>query len=348
MALGAGLLAPSAAEAAEKTVYMGLPRASQKAFEATGSDANAFFPRVVTIRVGDTVNFAARGFHTVDLPARRTRPLPLITPTGQTIAGALDAAGAPFWFNGQSGLGFNPALLRLTFGKRLSYSGSKAVNSGLPITNNPKALGVRFTKAGSFRYLCDIHPQMIGRVRVVEPGRSVPSASDDKRTVRRQLAAALRVAKSITSGHTTPANTVDMGLEGRGGVSFFGFVPQKLTVPRGTTVLFRMPARSNEVHTATTGPGDPEKDPSSYLGQIAGSLQSPQFDPRALYPSDPPPGPVGLTPTLHGNGFWSTGALDGDSRSPTPPRSAVRFDGAGTYEVFCTIHPFMHGTITVT
>jgi plastocyanin len=302
----------------------------------------------VTIRVGDTVKFAVRGFHSVDLPGRRTRPLPLITPTGQTITGALDAAGAPFWFNGQSGLGFNPALLRLTFGKRLSYSGSKAVRSGLPVTNNPKALSVRFTRAGSFRYLCNIHPQMIGRVRVVGAGTSVPSASEDKRTVRRQAAAALRVAKSITRGHTTPANTVDMGIEGKGGVSFFGFVPQKLTVPRGSTVLFRMPARSNEVHTATTGPGDPEKEPNSYLGQITASLETPQFDPRALYPSDPPPGPVGLTPTLHGNGFWSTGALDGDSRSPTPPRSAVTFAAAGTYEVFCTIHPFMRGTITVT
>jgi plastocyanin len=348
LALGAGLVAPSAADAAEKTVYMGLPRASQQAFQATGSDANAFFPRVATIHVGDTVKFAARGFHTVDLPGRRTRPLPLITPNGQPVAGAVDAAGAPFWFNGQSGLGFNPALLDLQFGKRLSYSGSKAVLSGLPITNNPKALRVRFTRAGSFRYFCDIHPGMTGRVRVVGQGSSVPSASADKRSVRRQLSAALRVARSITSGRTTPANTVDVGIEGKGGVHFFGFVPDKLTVARGSTVLFRMPARSTEVHTATTGPGNPENEPDSYLGKLAASLQSPQFDPAALYPSDPPPGIVGLTPTSHGNGFWNTGALDGDARSPTPPRGAVRFDGAGTYEIYCIIHPFLHGTITVT
>ena len=166
--------------------------------------------------------------------------------------------------------------------------------------------------------------------------------------MRRQVSAALKVARSITRGHTTPAATVDLGIERKGGVSFLGFVPQNMTVPRGSTVLFRMPARSNEVHTATFGPGNPETEPNSYLGTIAGSLQSPQFDPRALYPSDPPPAIVGFTTALHGNGFWSTGALDGDSRSATPPRSAVRFNSVGAFAYYCLIHPFMRGTITVT
>ena len=348
LALATGLVAPSVAHGAERTVYMGVPRASLKAFETTLSDANSFFPRVATIHVGDRVRFAPAGFHNVDLPGRRTRRLPLITPTGRDVAGVVDAAGAPFWFNGQSGLSFNPQLLRLRFGRQLSYSGSRALNSGLPITNNPKSLTVRFTRPGSFRYFCDIHAQMNGTVRVVRPERSVPTERAHRQTVRREVGAALRVARSITRGHTTPAATVDLGIEGKGGVSFFGFVPQKLTVARGTTVLFRMPARSREVHTATFGPGDPEKEPTSYLGTIAGSLQTPQFDPRALYPSDPPPAIVGFSPSLHGNGFWSTGTLDGDARSPTPPRSSLRFNAAGTFAYYCTIHPFMNGTITVT
>ena len=35
-------------------------------------------------------------------------PLPFLTPNGQKVAGALDAAGQAFWFNGQRDLRFNP------------------------------------------------------------------------------------------------------------------------------------------------------------------------------------------------------------------------------------------------
>jgi plastocyanin len=341
------LATPGAAQAAQKSVDMGVPRASQKAFQSAVSDVNDFFPHRVTIHVGDTVRFVPVGFHTVDLPGRRTQKLPLITPNGQPIAGAADAAGAPFWFNGQSGVGFNPVLLRSSFGKRRAYTGSTAVLSGLPLARRPKAMTVRFTRAGTFRYYCDIHYGMVGQVRVVRANRPVPSASQDARTVRNQVATTLRTAKSLVADASTPPNTIDVGLQGKGGASFFGFVPNQLTVPAGTTVNFRMGARS-EVHTATTGPGDPEKEPNSYLGQIAGSLNSPAFDPRAVLPSEPPPTVGTLTPTLHGNGFWSSGALDLDPGTPpVPPGSSVRFGAPGTYQVYCIIHPFMHGTVTV-
>ena len=36
-----------------------------------------------------------------------------------------------------------------------------------------------------------------------------------------------------------------------------------------------------EVHTATTGPGDPEKEPTSYLGALAASFNGPAFDSAA-------------------------------------------------------------------
>jgi plastocyanin len=103
---------PVAAQAVTKTVDMGLPRADQRTFQNTGSDVNDFFPHQVTIHPGDTVRFVPSAFHTVDLPGRRTRKLPIVTPLAQPIANSVDAAGAPFWFNGQRNIGFNPALLR--------------------------------------------------------------------------------------------------------------------------------------------------------------------------------------------------------------------------------------------
>jgi plastocyanin len=343
------LAIPVAAQAATKSVDMGVPRPAQRALQSTASDVNDFFPHKVTIHVNDTVRFVPAGFHTVDLGGRRTQKLPIITPLNVApIAGVVDAAGAPFWFNGQRQLGFNPTLLRPGFGKRFSYNGSKAVLSGLPLARNPKPMSVRFTKTGTFRYFCDIHPGMTGLVKVVKSSSSVPSTRADVNTVRRQVDSTLNTAKSLSrSTPTLPPNTVEIGLQGKGGVSFFGFKPAALTVPTGTTVNFRMGAKS-EIHTATTGPGDPEKQPSSYLGQVEAGLQGAVLDPRGVYPSQPP-GTLGvLTPALHGNGFWNSGALDKDSATTTvAPNSAVTFGAPGTYAVFCMIHPFMKATVTV-
>ena len=100
-----------------------------------------------------------------------------------------------------------------------------------------------------------------------------------------------------------------------------------------------------ETHTATVGPGDPAKEPTSYLGKIVASLESPSTDQKAVYPSDPPTTPADLTPTIHGKGFRSMGALDSNP-SPLPQQSQARFAAAGTYTVYCIIHPFMKGTIT--
>src|SRR5215211_5978358 len=289
------VLLPAAAQAAEKSVNVGVPRASQRALQPTFSDVNDFFPHQVTIHVGDTVRFVPSGFHTVNLPARGGRKLPIITPLTQPIAGSVDAAGAPFWFNGQPSVGLNPLLLRQGFGKRFSYTGARRVLSGLPLARRPQPMTVRFARAGTFRYFCDVHLGMTGIVRVVRPSRSIPSAAADRATLRRQVASTLATAKALAaSTPATPANTVDAGLEGRGNVTFLGFKPNAMTVPTGTTVTFRMAARS-EVHTATTGPGDPENQPASYLGQIVAGLQGPVFDSRGAFPSEPPGALAALT-----------------------------------------------------
>jgi plastocyanin len=101
---------------------------------------------------------------------------------------------------------------------------------------------------------------------------------------------------------------------------------------------------SYETHTATFGPGNIE-DPSSYIGGIAASFESPMIDPRGVYPSDVTP--VSFSATTHGNGFWNSGALDSNSKSPLPGNASLKFDTPGTYTFYCLIHPFMRGTVTV-
>jgi plastocyanin len=190
---------------------------------------------------------------------------------------------------------------------------------------------------------------MKGKVTVKAKRAKVPTAKADAKVVKTQLAAAIKLAKGLAN-KTVPANTVNVGSAGPQGVEYYGFVPGSITVPVGTTVNFRMSSGSYEEHTATTGPGDPENDPNSYLGTLTASFQGQgPFSALAVYPSEPSGSAAAtLTPTLHGNGFWNSGLLDTSNATPTLPTSnSVKFGAAGTYEFYCLIHPFMHGTVKV-
>jgi plastocyanin len=341
------LALPAASSAKTKAVFMGTPPSAAKQFNALGADANDFFPHGITVHVGDSVAFAPVGFHTIDFPAAGGTPLDLITPTGDKVANSKDAAGQPFWFNGQDVLGFNPLLLASKYGKTVSYSGAKRVDSGLPLGNKLKPIKVKFTKKGSFTYYCNIHPGMKGTVRVVGKKTKTPSVKADAKVVKNQVKADLTIAKSLPK-KTPPANTVNVGSAGPKGVEFYGFVPGTVNVHVGDSITFRMTKASFETHTATTGPGDPNTEPNSYLGALSASFQGTAPDPAAVYPSDPPGSAAAtLTPELHGNGFWSSGALDTAPATPLPGSNTVKFGAAGTYQFYCLIHPFMHATVNV-
>lgn len=346
----ASLALPATAVAVTKTVYISVPKKAAKQFEPYAADANDFFPRQITIRVGDSVRFVPGGalffFHTVDFPPRGKRALTLVVPAA-TKANATDEEGKPFWFNGQPNLGFHPVTLRDGWGKRHRYTGTRRVESGVPIFPTVKPLTVRFTKAGRFTYHCDVHPGMKGSVRVVPKRQRIPTAKQDRRTLDRQVARALQTAKSIGNAQP-PANVVQVGSRSVEGVELFDFRPRTLSVPAGTTVTFSMVKGSRDIHTATFGPGDPEKDPNSYISQLARSLEQPVFDPRAVYPSDQPPAPAAFGPTSHGNGFWNSGVLDPFDPSPPPLANAVTFTTPGAYPYYCLVHPFMRGMVNVT
>jgi plastocyanin len=345
LSLAVALATPAAASAATKTVTMGAtPKQAKVLQRQLSSDANQFFRSTVTIHVGDAVRFIPFGFHNVDFPRRGGDGAPLAVP-GAPTSGQLDAAGAPFWFNGQPGLGINPALLQSNFGKTLRYTGANAVNSGLPLADRPKPMKVRFPRRGTFKYFCDVHPGMKGKVRVKRRGAPIPSKRADARAVARQVAKAVAAARELRETDA-PNNTVLLGAANRSGVEFLGMLPNTLTVPVGTTVSFRMSPPSFEVHTATFGPGDPLKEPSSYLGQLAASFETPAWDPRATYSSEPPGTTAAYSSTLHGNGFWNSGLLDA-VRSPLPASGQVTFAQPGSFTFICLIHPFMKGTVIV-
>ncbi len=343
----AGLaLLPAGAQAATKTVFMGAPPKVAGALEKRSVESLDYFPRRTTIRTGSRVRFVVTGFHTLEL-ARAGRPPGDDGPSGPKVSGALDAAGEPFWFNGQAagsgGPGGPPPPP--AFGKSFTLPSRKGFSSGFPFADRPKPITIRFAKAGTYRFLCTIHPGMTTRVKVVGPAGRVPSAKQDARALAAQVRSAERAASRLPRT-PVPADTVSMGAE-EGGTHFFGFVPRKLHVAPGTTVTFRMPTAARETHTATFGPGDPETEPNSYLGKLAASVPSPNTDPAAIFPSQAPGTLASYGPTLHGNGFWNTGFLGGAPGPPAGRTGKLRFDTPGTWTYSCLLHPFMRGEVEV-
>jgi plastocyanin len=350
------LLLPAAAHAATKAVYMGAPPKDAKKFNAVGADTLDFFPGNVTIAAGDSVKFNLVGFHNVDIPPKGGKILDQLVQT-TPITGVNDAAGNPFWYSGGvfKNFAFAPALQDQSngLGQRLVYTGAKRIISHIPLnTAHPfapfKPMLVKFPKAGTYTYFCDLHPGMKGTVTVLKKRTGVPTAAQDSKALAKQVAGELKTARTLRSA-TAPANTMYVGYAGdKGKVEYINFLPSSLTVPVGTTVTFSMSPGSFETHTATAGPGDYLTDPSSYIGAIADSFNLPQFDPRGVYPSEPL-GTIGqLTPTSHGNGFWNSGALDAQSATAlVQPTAKVTFAQAGVYHFACMIHPVMRGTVTV-
>jgi plastocyanin len=274
------------------------------------------------------------------LPHRRSpRPQPYRPaagcPTAAIANGFKDARGNPFWFNGKLPLlGLNPQLFSRS--TTHSYTGTKRLDSGLL---SSKPFNVVFTKPGTYKFFCDVHPGMVGYVTVRPTGVQIPSLRQDVKALLAQETKDIKATKQAAKAKP-PTRTIILGESAPGGVELDALFPTSLTVKAGTVVTFRMSAHSRETHTATFGP-------TAYLSPIASSLQARIFSPLGTYPSDPFR-PLTLTPTSHGNGLLNTGLLDNDpATKQIRSSSKIDFTTPGTYHFVCVIHPFMRGTIVV-
>ena len=332
-------MVPATASATTHVVWAGGETSFQKAMGNVGyGEAQAFFPSAVMIHVGDSVVWQnmAINFHSIDLLPKGGSPVPLIVPSGKIVTGLDDFAGSPFWFDGKvPELGFNPALFGPSGGKK--FNGSARVDSGLPTA--PKSFKVTFTKAGTFNYVCDVHPGMGGTVIVKGKSAKLPKQSAVNKAVKATEQADLKLAKNLAKTTITGDN-VSLGVAS-GKVEVLRMFQGVTHVAVGTTVKFAMPVGSTETHTATFGP-------ISYLKPLAQSFAGPAPDARAVYPSSPPQyGPITLNSSSHGNGFANVGALADYTGSQLPAFGEITFTQAGTYNFACLIHPFMLGRIVV-
>ena len=337
--------AASAATAKTKVVVTGgpPPKASQAGSVKfpVALDLNGFFRRTVMIHVGDSVRwqFSKRVVHTVTfLAAGQSRPPLEQQDPANPYSGFNDSTGAPMWLNGQPGITIPPDHAFPQGGDRM---GARAYhNSGLSAPNfSPYTL--KFTKKGSYKYICLVHPGMSGRVKVLPKIATIPSARADRRAriaeYRKAVKKAKRLAKLNPEGNNVVAG------HDSGNVAWFRFFPAIRTIKAGQSVRFSISSRS-EIHTMTFGP-----QPSPDLVLVHPQPMGPpllQFNPFMFLPSDVPPLPP-YTGSNHGDGFFNTGIMDTNPQSPPPSSVDVTFTNPGSYLYECTIHPGMQATVKV-
>lgn len=330
------------------TVFAGPPLPKP---DVAHADALAFFPRAVTIHVGDTVTWQFAGFHTVTFPGGR-RPYPSITPAG-TQPAAKDAAGTPFWWVGKlPQLTISP-LTVLPQGSASISSPSQVRSSGLvrilaaPPRQPPAPFSLTFTRAGTYHYMCAVHPGMRGVVIVVPASQGAPSAASEAAAAERAVARAIADQRRLA--RTKPAKPLRV-LVGAGdnatGAEITAFFPSRLSVHVGDTVTFANHDQT-DIHTVTFGP-------EAFRASIEKTFASPHgrevlLNPLGGLPSDPPAGPVAYDGRNHGDGYLNSGILQpqGAPRAAGPKSFSVTFTKAGVYHYECVVHAGMDGTIVV-
>jgi plastocyanin len=333
------------------TVFAGPPLQAPPPGVSPHADALFFFPRTVTVHVGQSVTWQFFGFHTVTF-AGTHHPYPFITQSGKQPT-VRDAAGHPFWWAGKVPLlTISPFALMQQGGTTLS-SPAETASSGLlrVITATPKQppapYTLTFPKAGVYHYQCAVHPGMHGIVIVKPWGVGTPSVATEATEAQAELGKTIADLRQLPK--TTPKKplTVFVGLgHNATGAEITAFSPARIAVHVGDTVRF-VNHDQTDIHTVTFGkPKLTGKIEQNFITQHGTTIG---LSPLGAFPSDPPGAPVSYDGTDHGNGYLNSGLLQpqGAPASAGPSSFAVTFTKAGTYHYECVIHPNMDGTVVV-
>ena len=340
--------APVSAEPRELNLLVGAGRDTEAIM--------AFSPRNLRVRVGDTVTWKIDSdeIHTVTF-------LP-------------EGARVPEFFSSIPGeepgnFMMNP---QVAFPTRLpgagveSYDGAGFFTSGIlseipqgpPGTPPNDRITLTFAQAGTFNYLCLIHPgNMTGTVEVLAADAPVvaPSQGDIDAQAKQESGTAqarLNLARQQAEGLANFMFHSDVAADGNDSwqvkagatemvtgdmnTQILEFFPQDITIKSGDTVVWR----SDFFHSITFDPAPepapsviPEPQPQGppLLRQSNAAFRpakpSPVFDPAQYFNS------ADLGPFSVSGNSWS-----------------LKFDKPGTYKYFCIFHreQGMEGTVTVT
>jgi len=221
---------------------------------------------------------------------------------------------------------------------------------------------------GSYDFLCYLHPGMQGTFNVVDNDDNVTTQAQNDARAATQFARdqanalAAEAAANVVrfSGGAPGSRTYDVDVSTASAdlhATVLEMLPQHLDLKDGDRVQYRW-AAPNEAHTVAF-PADDPRLPAPFGFDCGSSFQSPGAGPPCLEPGhttpeligDPgnaPPGTLLTNPTA----LVDSGVLAGRGYNLDPSRQtwSVRTNRAtanGTYEYQCTIHDFMHGTLSI-
>ena len=297
-------IAPTHAVAATKwTVIVGGHTKDDRVY------ANGFFPRELTIRVGDTVNFKFDGYHNVTFLGGAPRPSFAIK-------------------NGNAFYG-NPKVFFPAGGSQ--YDGTGLHNSGTPQGDKPFSYSLTFTKPGPYEYACTIHPGMIGIINVVQTKVTESPAAALARGQKEQAAsvnAGMKGYENLNPRRSGAGVIVTLMGNLQDRYSLLRFTHDPIVIPVGTTVTWTV-RDPFEIHTVTFTSG--KKPPALIIPQPqAGGPPKLLLNPAALTPT--------TSKTYNGTGYVNSGLLSPPGAPGNVSSFSLTFTKPGRYEYWCIVH----------
>ncbi len=295
------------------------------------AEALIFAPQSVSVHRGDRVVWAVNGFHNIRFSEEGHIPLALIPGVNEVEIPQINpAVGLPNIDNGAV------------------YSGGMA-NSGLPagVPGGAPDAGGTFSliidlEPGTYTYLCDVHPGMVGQITVVADDEPVASTAEVAIQAKGEIDAALALgneawqaqqeaAFGVNTANDEGVANVQAGSTDTGRTTVNRFFGSTTVIEVGQTVTWTVPAGSPDPHTVTWPP---------LRGQDVAPIPQDAGPPILAF------GP-GFTPNIPENGEVAQGT-EFNSALLFPGQSfSLTFTEPGAYPYVCNIHPGMEGTVVV-
>jgi plastocyanin len=300
-------------------------------------EAESFFPRDITVNVGDRVVFTMKSHeaHTITFNAPQPVPEPFIPQADHNLA-----ANPVIFFSSPPTA---PADPRNPVALTATFDGTGYVNSGF-LRKQGDSLTVSFAAPGTYKVLCLLHSEsMSGTITVNAPGSARPTSDQvyQAMAVRQVNDAKARAAALLKKVATVPPVTRPDGTRSfmvyaglgsvQDGIDYMRFVGgEQLSIKVGDSVTYDMSRNSKGApHTVTFLSGT--EDPDLVIPQPQD--QGPPkllLNPKVLMPAPLPPGP------FDGTSYYNSGLML--SGGPTPQSFTVTYTKPGTFKYQCIFH----------
>jgi plastocyanin len=315
---------------------------------AAAFEAEAFFPKSLTVNVGDSVVFTMRSHeaHTISFNAPSPVPGPMLPQPDHTIL----ANPVIFLPSPPSRPGDPKAAVAL----KTSFDGSGFVSSGF-LQKPGDSLTVQFSAPGTWQVLCLLHSEAMKGTVIVNPaGTPRPMTDSDYRTAEAAaikdardkgaaLLASVQVPAATANADGSHSYVVYAGVGSTSdGVDYMRYVGgEQLSIKVGDSVTFDLARNSKDApHTVTFLQGTEDPDLVLPQPQPNGPPKL-LLNPRVQMPAPLPPGP------FDGSGYYNSGLMV--FGAPMPQTFTVTYTKAGTFKYQCIFHDEegMKGTIVV-